>query len=134
MNSDTQTVTIQAEPERVFAFLAAPENLPKWAINFCQGIRQEGDRWLVRTEEPGMAYNEVEVKFLTNSEQGVIDFLMVPTPGVEALAASRVVPNGEGATYIFTQFQPPDMPDEVFAGLKQGLTNELRELKHFLER
>src|SRR5215469_15140442 len=126
MNSDTQTVTIQAEPERVFAFLAAPENLPKWAINFCQDIRQEGERWLVRSEEPGMASTEVEVKFLTNAKQGVIDFLMVPTPGVEALAASRVVPNAEGATYIFTRFQPSQMPDDVFAGLKEGLTNELR--------
>src|SRR5438046_10084560 len=30
-----------------------------------------------------------------------------PGAGVEALAASRVLPNGDGAAYVFTQFQTP---------------------------
>ena len=39
---------------------------------------------------------------------------MSPAPGVEALAASRVMPRGNASEYAFTQFQAPGMPDDVF--------------------
>ena len=50
----------------------------------------------------------------------MIDYHLTPAPGVEAVAYSRLVPNGAGVEYVFTQFQAPGMPDEVFAGQVQG--------------
>jgi hypothetical protein len=62
-----------------------------------------------------------------------LDFYMCPAPGVEGLAASRVLPAGDGVEYVFTQFQAADMPDEVFAKNVQALAQELTVLKALLE-
>ncbi len=55
----------------------------------------------------------------------MIDFHISPAPGVEFVAHSRVVPNGDGAEYIFTQFQAPGMPDHVFVANVAALREEL---------
>jgi hypothetical protein len=94
-------------------------------VGFCRGIRQEGDRWLVRT-----AQGEVGIRYVTDRELGVIDFYIAPAPGVELAAYSRVLPCGKDAEYVFTQFQHPGMPDEVFASQVAALTDEL----HILQR
>jgi hypothetical protein len=70
---------------------------------------------------------------VADPELGVVDFHLSPSPGVEGLAASRVVPNGDGVEYVFTQFQAPDMPDDVFAKSVQALVHELTVLKALLE-
>jgi hypothetical protein len=41
--------------------------------------------------------------------------------------------NGNGAEYIFTQFQLANMPDAVFEGQVRTLTQELAILKNTLE-
>jgi hypothetical protein len=125
VRSDTQSVTIAGTAEQVFDFLADPENLPRWAVGFCHSIRRDGGRWLVRT-----AQGELGIRYVTDRALGVIDFYISPAPGVEAAAFSRVLPNGDGAEYVFTQFQTPGMPDDVFAGQVASLTEEL----HILQR
>ena len=65
------------------------------------------------------------IRYVTDESRGTIDFHMTVAPGVEAAAYSRVLPNGEGAEYLFTQFQFPGMPDEVFTGQKAALAEEL---------
>jgi hypothetical protein len=124
LRSDTQAVTVDGPAEWVFDFVADPENLPKWAVGFCHAIRPDGDRWLVRT-----AQGEVGIRYVTDRTLGVVDFYLSPAPGVEAAAFSRVLPNGGGAEYVFTQFQGAGMPDEVFAGQVASLTEELRILQ-----
>jgi len=76
---------------------------------------------------------EVRVRYRTDEALGVIDFHLSPAPGVEALAASRVLPNGDGAAYVFTQIQTPGMPDDVFTGQVHALREELVILKALLE-
>lgn len=49
MNAHTRTVTIQANTKVVFDFVANIENLPKWAVVFCQRLRRDGSRWIVTT-------------------------------------------------------------------------------------
>lgn len=66
-------------------------------------------------------------------ETRVVDFWMTLGPGAEALAASRAIPRGAGAEYVFTQFQPPGMADEVFAKNVEALSHELKALKALLE-
>jgi hypothetical protein len=47
MRSDTQSVTIAADPERVFAFVADGSSLPRWAIGFAKSARPDGSGWTV---------------------------------------------------------------------------------------
>lgn len=130
MRTSTQSVTIESAPEHVFEFVADPANLPKWAIGFCKQIRQEEDgTWIVTTGSG----DEIAIRTASSPELGVVDSYMSPAPGVEVPAATRVVPNGVGAEYVFTMFQPPGMPDEVFEQQIAELGRELVVLKAHLE-
>ena len=120
MRADTQTITVPVSAEEAFAFLAQPQNLPRWAVGFARGIRRDGDAWIVQT-----AQGEVPVRVVADAERGTIDFHMGVAPGLEAVAYSRVVPNDMGAEYVFTQLQLPGMSDEVFAAQRAALAEEL---------
>jgi hypothetical protein len=123
--SDTRSITIEAPPSVVFEFVADPANLPYWAVGFCRSIRHHSqDRWLVTT-----ASGEISMWYETNETTGTIDFRFSPRDGVEAAAFSRVVSNGHGSEYIFTQFQLEGMPNEVFEGQIRALEAELQVLR-----
>jgi uncharacterized protein YndB with AHSA1/START domain len=128
MRADTKTVAIAASPDKVWKFLANPENLPRWAVGFAKAVKRDGERWLVTT-----GGGEVALRIVADQKLGVIDFRMSPAPGVEGVAASRVVPSGDGVEYVFTQFQAPGMSDEIFAKNVQALAHELTVLKALLE-
>src|SRR2546427_762588 len=91
MRADTQTITIDASPSKVFRFVSNPENLPHWARAFCQAIRPDGDAWLVSSPQ-----REVRGRYRTDEALGVIDFHLSPAPGLEGLEASRVLLNVAG--------------------------------------
>ncbi len=121
--TDTRTVTLAASPHDVFEFVANPENLPRWAVGFCHSIRRDDgsdDRWVVTTGN-----GDIGVRYVTDRALGVVDFHLSPAPGVETVAYSRVVPNADGAEYIFTQLQAPGMPDDVFEAQVDALREEL---------
>jgi hypothetical protein len=132
MKSNTQSITIDREPEHVFRFVAEPRNLPRWASTFAPRIEPAGDdQWVV----PSPA-GKVLIRLDADEERHTVDFHMkpvVPTPGVEGLAASRVVPNGAGAEYVLTMFQFAGMPDEVWHGQLEELPRELARLKQAIE-
>ena len=117
---------INAPASRVFAFVADPENLPRWAVGFCRAIRPdvERDRWILSTSE-----GEMPIRYVTNEATGTIDFHFSPAAGIELAAYSRVLPNGAGAEYLFTQFQSIAMPDEVFDRQVRALVEELQVLR-----
>ena len=128
MRAAAQTISIHASADRVVDFLGDPQNLPRWAVGFAKSVKRDGDRWIVST-----AQGEVPIHIVTDRRLGVVDFHMSPAPGKEEIAASRVVPHGDGAEYVFTQFQEVDMPDDVFAKNVQALAHELTVLKALLE-
>jgi len=52
---------------------------------------------------------------------------------VQATAFARVLPNADEAEAVFTQFQQPSVPDEVFEQLVAAVSHELVTLKAVLE-
>lgn len=125
--ADTRAITVHAPAAAVFAFVSNPENLPRWAVGFCQSIRRDAaseDRWIATTGQ-----GDVPIRYVTDERLGVVDFHFSPLPGVEVAAFSRVVPNADGAEYVFTQFQFPGMSDEVFRGQVRALAEELQVLR-----
>jgi hypothetical protein len=128
MRADTRSISIQAAPKKVEEFLANPQNLPRWAVGFARAIRRENGNWLVTT-----GAGDMRIRIEADSRSGVIDYFMSPTPGIEVVARSRVVPNGSGTEYSFTQFQVPDMPDEVFEKDVRAVEHELTVLRALLE-
>ncbi len=129
MNAHTQTITIAAPPKAVFDFVANPENLPKWAVVFCRGLRREGSRWIVTTPEGHMA-----IRYESDAKSGMIDMYVTVSPGVDSPAFSRVLANGDGSEYVFTFFQPPGLSDEDFRSQTEALKKELGVLRRLLEK
>ena len=128
MRADTQTISINAPPHEVLTYLEAPENLPRWAVGFAKAVHPDGDAWIVETRA-----GEMRLRVRADAGTGVVDFHMIPAPGVEVLAASRVIARGSGSEYVFTQFQAPGMSDDAFAKSVQALRHELTVLKALLE-
>jgi uncharacterized protein YndB with AHSA1/START domain len=128
MRSDTQSVTIAVAPEQVLTFVADGANLPRWAVGFAKSVRPDGAGWIVRT-----AQGEVQTAIAADERTGTVDFRMEPAPGVVATAYARVMPNGGGAEFVFTQFQQPGVPDDVFDQLAAAVGHELVALKVLLE-
>ena len=75
---------------------------------------------------------ELPVRYVSDPASGIIDFHL-STPDGEAVVPTRVVPVGKGAAYVFTQFQSPGMPDQVFQGQVESLKEELRVLEGLFE-
>jgi hypothetical protein len=128
VRSDTQTITIAVEPNAVIAFVGDGNNLPRWAIGFAKSVRPSGSGWLVTTGQ-----GEVATTIDVGDSTGTVDFHMKPAQGTEATAYTRVVPNGEGSEFIFTQMQQPGVPDELFDQLVAAVGHELVALKALLE-
>lgn len=128
MRSDTQTVTIDAPPEKVLRFVADGRNLPRWAIGFAKDVRPHEYGWMVTTGQ-----GEVSLAIDSHEATGTVDFHLRPAPGVEATAYARVVPNGDGAELVFTQLQQPGTPDAVFDHLVAAVRHELVALKALME-
>ena len=128
MRADTKTISIDADPTKAVLFLADPQNLPRWAVGFAKSVRHDSGHWYVKTSA-----GEIGVRILADEKGGIVDFWMSPAPGVEALAASRVIPRGRGSEYTFTQFQSPGMTDEAFRQSVKALEHELTVLKALLE-
>src|SRR5579859_7084239 len=98
MNSSTHTFALRAPKERVFAFLAQIENLPRWATLFCKGLKRlEDGRYKVLTPA-----GEIFFKIESDSHSGVIDMYGGPTETQLAYWPARVVGRGTGSLFIFT--------------------------------
>jgi hypothetical protein len=128
MRADTKAISIEADAGKVFRFVADPAHLPQWAVGFAKAVRRDGDRWLVTT-----GAGDIPVRIRAEPTTGVVDFVMTPAPGLEVTASSRVLARGAGAEYVFTQVQPPGMPDESFARSVGAVVQELTVLKALLE-
>jgi hypothetical protein len=128
MRSDTQSVTIAARPEDVLAFVGDGENLPRWAIGFAKSVRRSESGWMVISGQ-----GEIPTSIVVHETSGTVDFQMQSAPGIQATAYARVVPNGEGSEFIFTQIQQPGVPEDVFGQLVAAVSHELVALKALLE-
>ena len=128
MRSDTQTVTIGAPPKEVLSFVSDGENLPRWAIGFAKSVRFGKSGWIVSTGQ-----GEIPTVIEVDEETGTVDFHMKPNPATRTTAFARVVPNGDGTEFIFTQMQQPGVPDDVFDQLVAAVGHELAALRALLE-
>lgn len=127
--SNTQSISINALPDDVFAFVADPLNFPQWAVGFCRSIRPDDtDRWIATTPS-----GQIPIWFERNVDARTIDFHFEPAPGLVAVAYSRIVPNATGCEYVFTQFQGEGMTDEVFDAQVQALIEELHVLRGVMQ-
>ncbi len=128
-NFDVQNTIINASFEKVFDYIANPENLPKWTKAFASADSKKA----VLSTPNGQLEVGLEVK--TSKELGVIDWHMTMPDGSIASAYSRITPNGQASVYTFVLMAPPGPIEQVEGTLKQQmgmLQEELQNLQKIL--
>lgn len=126
LRAETRTISIAAAPSVVYAFLADPHNLPRWAPDFASAVRPSGTDWLV---DQGAA--EVAITVRVSPEHGTVDLLAADNHSRGAF--SRVVPNGAGSEYLFTLFFPTDVDAASVEKQMTVVEEELRTIRALCE-
>lgn len=121
-------VTIDAPVERVYAYAADPENLPRWAPNFGHAISRAGEDWVVET-----AGGPWRVRFAPRNSLGVLDHWVYPPEGGEFYNPMRVTANEAGSVISFTLFRQDGWSDERFAEDAGLVSADLARLKEQVE-
>ncbi|MDA0179963.1 SRPBCC family protein [Solirubrobacter phytolaccae] len=97
--SVTRSISIQAKPEAVLDLVGDAHALPRWAPGFARGVREAGAHWLVDT-----GAGEALIDLRVSRERGTVDIVSAEQPGRGVF--TRVLANGDGCEYLFTQFFP----------------------------
>jgi len=129
MNSHTQTQIFSATKETVFAFLSEIQNLPKWATGFAKELKDTDGEYKVVTPQ-----GEIFFCMESDAGTGVIDMYGGPTKEQMAYFPSRVLSMPENkSAYMFTNFQWPGIPEEVFAAQNGTLVEEYENIRKHVE-
>jgi hypothetical protein len=124
------SVYIARPPAEVYEFASDPRNLPRWAAGLARSaVRRDGDEWIA--DAP---FGKVRLRFVERNSFGVMDHDVKLESGVTIRNPMRVVPNGEGSEFVFTLIRRPGMSDGQFATDEAAVQNDLKTLKHLLER
>jgi hypothetical protein len=124
--SATRSISIAAPPHAVLDFVGDARTLPRWAPAFARAVRPHGDHWLVDTGE-----GELQIAVDVSRERGTVDIVSATDPRRGVF--TRVLSNGEGSEYLFTQFFPEGTPKEAITRQVEVVEGELRAVRDACE-
>jgi len=116
--SETRSIAIAAPPETVLDYVGDARTLPDWAPAFTRSVHAEGEHWRV---DAGL----IDVR--VSRERGTVDIVSVSEPARGVY--TRVLPNGEGSEYLFTQFFPDGMREDDVDRQLEVVEAELRAVR-----
>jgi hypothetical protein len=124
--AETRSISIQAPPDTVLDFVGDARTLPRWAPGFARAVRPDGEHWLVDT-----GAGERRIALRVSRERGTADIVSATDPRVGVF--TRVLSNGEGSEYLFTQFFPEGTSEEAIARQVAVVEGELRTVRDACE-
>jgi hypothetical protein len=125
----TKSVSIDRPAGEVHAYLADARNWPQWAVvNVLATDPTDDPRWWRMTTPRGTG----ELRIRGDAATGLLDHDF-RDPQAAWTVPARVVPNGRGAEFLITFFQPPVLSDEEFDRQTALVDVELATLKRVLE-
>jgi uncharacterized protein YndB with AHSA1/START domain len=114
-------VTIAAPPAAVLDYVGDARRLPEWAPAFARAVRPAGEHWLVDT-----GAGEAEIDVRVSRERGTVDIVSTTEPrGV----FTRVIANGDGSEYLFTQLFPDGTSEDAVARQLAVVEGELDRVR-----
>lgn len=132
MRSRHVSVWIEAPPEAVYAFVADPHEMSRWAAGLAQGgLRLTAEGWVA--DSP---MGRVGVEFTPDNPYGVLDHLVRLPSGEAVYNPMRVLPIGAGeqrCEVVFTVRQRPGMSDDEFDADVAAVAADLETLRGLLE-
>jgi hypothetical protein len=124
--SETRSISISAPPDAVLDFVGDARTLPRWAPAFARAVEPDGEHWLVDTGE-----GEIRVAVDVSRERGTVDIVSTTEPRRGVF--TRVLGNGAGSEYLFTQFFPDGTSEEAIARQVAVVEGELRTVRDACE-
>lgn len=121
-------ITIRRPPDEVYAYVRAPQNLPKWAAGLSGSIEQREGIWWATSP-----LGQVQVRFVESNSYGVADHFVTLPDGQEVLNPMRVLEHPEGSEVLFSLFRSAEMSAEDFKNDQQTVQKDLATLKRVLE-
>lgn len=120
----------KASPETLFDLLSKPENLPRWATQFCASVTREGEDYTLTT----LQGQELAFSVHSDAKTGVIDMAAGPDKSAMWMGPHRVVSdNLGGSLFLFTHMQMPGQPDEEFEQACAGLQHEFEVIRSLVD-
>src|SRR3954453_19271014 len=126
IRSVTSSISIQAPPSAVLDLVGDATTLPRWAPGFAQDVRAQGEHWVVHT-----GAGEALIDLRVSRERGTVDIVSVDQPARGVF--TRVLANGDGSEYLFTQFFPDGTPDDAVRQQVAVVEGELRSVREACE-
>ena len=128
---DVQSISIAKPRSEVFAYIANPENLPKWTNAFKSADAESAELVTPNGAVP------IRLETRASADQGTVDWIMTFPDGSKGAAYSRVTEDeGDTSIYSFVLMAPP-VPLEMLEGAleeqKKTLAKELVSLQARLE-
>jgi Polyketide cyclase / dehydrase and lipid transport len=124
--AETRTISIDAPPSTVFAFLSDARKLPEWAPKFAPTVAPVGDDWAI-----GSGAGSFVIRLRAASGAATVDIV---SPEAETRGAHmRVLHNGRGSEFIFTLIFPVGTSEAVIAQQMRVVEGELRTVREICE-
>ena len=108
----------------VFDFLINPLNWPQYAVVNLRSVSAGKNGWYKAVTK----FGEGEIKLFSNKQLGILDHVW-KDPQASWTVFARVIPNGDGSTFMMTLFQPNVMTDQQFDEAMAEMDVEMKTLK-----
>jgi hypothetical protein len=119
MRTETRSITIAAPPSAVLDYVGDARTLPAWAPGFAQSVAPEDGHWRIN--------DAFLVDVVVSREQGTVDIVSTENPRRGVF--TRVLANGDGSEYLFTQFFPDGTPEADIERQVSVVEGELRTIR-----
>ena len=121
-------VHVDRSAEEVYRFVADPAHLPQWAAGLGGAIEQRDGRWFA--DSP---MGEVEVRFVPENPNGVLDHDVTLPDGTTVTNPLRVLPDGAGCEVVFSLRRGEGVTDEAIDADAAAVRTDLATLKRLME-
>lgn len=112
----------------VYAFVADPTNLPRWAPGLGASVVHDGDDWYVETPQ-----GRARVRFAPPNPFGVLDHEVLTPSGEVVHVPLRAIADGEGCEVVFTLRPAPGTTDAALDRDEALVSADLARLRQILE-
>lgn len=126
---DTISVSINAKPEAVWAFVSDLTNWKQFS-DFGKQLEQASDtEWVAHTSQ-----GDVRIIPKFDREHLLLDHICIIASGEEQFIPYRVVPNGSSSELIMTNQQTATVSDAEYAEQLGWMKEELENIKKIIEK
>jgi hypothetical protein len=131
MSSESRHLSVHVDRpvSQVYAFVADPANLPRWAPGLGSSVVQVDDDWFVETPA-----GRARVTFAPENGFGVLDHEVLTPSGETVYVPLRAIADGDGCEVVFTLRRAPAMADDEFERDTAQVEADLARLKEVVEK